>query len=376
MKVDADVVVVGAGPAGSACALALARSGFAVRIFDRAHFPRTKPCGEYVNVGAVEELDALGVGEALRGTAHPIRGLRLFGSRTSVEIDFEKPAYSVARSVLDDTLLRVAVSAGAIFQRGQVENVSRFDRGFGIDVRDAAGESLTLRASILVAADGANSTVARKLGVLRRTHGPVKFALGGHYEGFEQLGDRIEMYVSGEAYFAVNPLSATLANVMVVVEARALQSWRDDVEGRMRQTARALGADRRDLERVRLQGKRVAIGPLLAGTRRAANHGALFVGDAAAFVDPFTGQGVLLALRSARAAAQAIERALRGSTSSAVAWDEYVREHAEMARERRTIATLAGWIVRRPRLARTAAAIARYSSRPFRLLVRAVSGAR
>lgn len=374
MNLSGDVLVAGAGPAGSACALQLARAGFAVRIVDRAQFPRAKVCGDYLNAGALEALDELGMKHVLAPSARAIGGLRLFGSGAEVELAFETPAWSLDRLILDDVLLRAAMDAGAAFERAQVEAVRCLPGKVEVDVRDTAGDVRTFAAAVLVAADGANSTIARKLGLPRRIWGPVKFALGGTYEGFARLDDRIEMYVARHAYFAINPLTEGTANVMIVVEEQALRVWRDDVEGNLRKTARDLGAGRRSLEDVRIVGKRVAVGPLLAGSRPVTCGNVLFAGDAAAFVDPFTGQGVYLALRSAAAAARAAGTALRDPASRRAAWDAYAREHRDAVRERRRVATVAGLVVRNPLLARASAAIARRSAAPFRKLVRAVSG--
>ena len=88
-----DVVVVGAGPAGSATALLLARAGRSVRIVERARFPRRKVCGEYVNGGAVDALDRLGVLATVRAVSSPLRGVRLVPpGGAGVALPFPRPA--------------------------------------------------------------------------------------------------------------------------------------------------------------------------------------------------------------------------------------------------------------------------------------------
>jgi flavin-dependent dehydrogenase len=110
-----DVVVVGGGPAGSACALVLARAGHAVTIVERAVFPRRKVCGEYLNAGALQTLDQLELGALVRAHSNELAGLRLVPPDLEpVDLDFPAPARALPRAVLDDLLLVEARAAGAL----------------------------------------------------------------------------------------------------------------------------------------------------------------------------------------------------------------------------------------------------------------------
>src|ERR1700722_17327414 len=214
-----DAVVAGGGPAGSACALLLARAGMSVTLVERATFPRRKICGEYLNSGAVAALDRLGVLNEVRAQAYALRGVRLVPPHApSVELPFADGALSCERETLDAILLRAAVYAGVTVVRGRVENLLR-DRGRidGVWVRNDDGSAYEVRARWTVGADGCGSIVARRAGLLGLTWGTPRFAVGGHDAGFGDLGGCIEMYVGAGAYFALNPLSDDLTNVMVVV---------------------------------------------------------------------------------------------------------------------------------------------------------------
>ncbi len=368
-----DVAIVGAGPAGSACALRLARSGLNVCLLERSAFPRTKVCGEYLNLGAVACLRELGLEPEMRQVARPIDGIRLFGKGAAVELPFSSVAWSIPRLELDYRLLRAAIAAGATLISGRVENV-RPGRPLTLDFRDPAGEAAHITATVVVGADGADSIVARKCGLLPSRSGNARYALGGHYTGFSDLGSWIEMYVENRSYFAVNPLDHTTANVMVIVDARQLRSWRDEIDRKLAETAARLSGGRRTFEGVRVVGKRVAIGPLVPANHATSAPGVLLAGDAAAFVDPFTGQGIFLALSSARRVANAVTAHLREKMPQNEAWARYDAQEAQAVADRRRLASVIGRLVRTPVLARRAAG--RLAAHPERAteLIAAVSG--
>ena len=261
-------IVVGAGPAGSATALLLARAGIAVTLLERARFPRTKACGEYLGAGAVAVLERLGVGEAVSGEAQTLAGVRLFvRGGVAVELPFKRRTLSLARARLDTILLEAARAAGARLVEGHVEDLLfASGRVAGVRFRDPAGEVSEMRAGFVITPTGLGSLVARKLGlaVSRRTAGRTRFALGGHYTGCGELEGFVEMHVDAGAYFAINPLGPNLANVMVVVAQRELERWQrgDALEEAIRAKAAGLGEGRRSLAGAAREGARIAIGPL------------------------------------------------------------------------------------------------------------------
>ncbi|MDB5094815.1 MAG: geranylgeranyl reductase [Candidatus Eremiobacteraeota bacterium] len=356
MKPDA-VVVSGAGPAGSVTALLLARAGVDVRIVERARFPRTKVCGEYLNAGAVEALARLGALDDVRTVASGLRGVRLVpAGAAAVALAFPRPALACARAELDAVLLAAAVAAGAILEQGRVEDVLvEHGRCTGVRVRTPAGDLEDRPARIVVGADGIGSVVARKLGVTAPAARGAHYAVGGHYAGFEAFDGFVEMYVGGGAYFALNPLRDGRTNVMVVVPRARLARWSADVDAGIGGAAAALAGGARSFgDAVRI-GPRVSIGPLAHRVRRPWAPGAVLVGDAAGFLDPFTGQGVFLALTGAERAADAIRAALRDPAREASAFAEYGRWRDADVAWRRRLARAVALLVDVPPLARRAA---------------------
>ncbi|MBV9089746.1 MAG: geranylgeranyl reductase family protein [Mycobacteriaceae bacterium] len=170
MGTRADVVVVGAGPAGSAAAAWAARAGRDVLVVDAADFPRDKPCGDGLTPRAVAELQLLGLGRWL--DAHiKHRGLRLTGFGGEVEVDWPGPSFpthgsAVPRTELDERIRQVAVDAGASMLMGRrVVGVSHDPRGrvTSLAVRNGGGAT-ELRCGELIVADGARSPLGRMLG--------------------------------------------------------------------------------------------------------------------------------------------------------------------------------------------------------------------
>ncbi|MBV8727957.1 MAG: NAD(P)/FAD-dependent oxidoreductase [Candidatus Eremiobacteraeota bacterium] len=349
------VVVVGGGPAGSTCAARLAARGLDVTLLERTAFPRTKVCGEYLNTAAQEQLHEFGAGETIAAESNRIEGIRLHVDETELQLPFGAPAWAIARSRLDELLLLHAKKAGAQTMTARVENVERIGAHMQVGFRDASGFEHTLEADTVVGADGLGSIVARKCDLASRAKRSGRFAVGGHFNGFGSLDGFIEMYVTRKAYFAINPLSSELANVMIVVSESDLHRWTGAFDERMEQTALQLAAGKRGIGSVQRVGKRVAIGPLAHEVRKVAEENVYVVGDAAGFVDPFTGQGVFLALRSAKLAAEAIEAELAHKESAQNVRARYSAEHGKVFGARARVAALVSFLIRTPWLTRRAA---------------------
>ncbi|TAM76102.1 hypothetical protein EPN44_06635 [bacterium] len=323
-----DVVIAGAGPAGSALALRLARAGVAVRVIERTAFPRTKVCGEYLSPGAVRELNMLGVGTRIAPLAVPCHGIRIYAARGGpLALAFDgSEALALERCVLDAVLLEAARTTGAFHERARVVGVIiERGRAVGLRVRDPSGALGERRGRVVVGADGIGSVVARRLGLAGEVRAAdERFALGGHIRS-AALDGWISMFAGAGAYFAVNPLGGELANAMLVLRQREIAAWGGRIDACARQRIARLVGGRASLALFPADGERIAVGPLRQRVRRPYAPGALLVGDAAGFLDPFTGQGVWMALEGARNAADAVLGVLRGDAREASAWRGYAR---------------------------------------------------
>jgi 2-polyprenyl-6-methoxyphenol hydroxylase-like FAD-dependent oxidoreductase len=373
-----DAVVAGGGPAGSTCALLLARAGLTVTLVERATFPRRKVCGEYLNSGAVAALDRIGVLNDVRAQAFALHGVRLVPPHApAVELPFTSGALSCERETLDAILLRAAVYAGVTVVHGRVEDVLR-DRGRidGLWVRNDDGTAYEVRARWTVGADGCGSIVARRAGLVRHSWQRPRFAVGGHYTGFGDLGGFVEMYVGAGAYFALNPLSHDMTNVMVVVPKSALKRWSGFVDEGVAGKAAELGRGHRSFAAAHRVGTRAAYGPLAHSVRAPITRGAVLIGDAAGFLNPFTGQGVFLALTSAEHAARAIIASAANRAGETGAFATYAGDRRADFAARKRLSAAVGWLIDVPPLARRAAAKLARSPRLSATLVDALAGMR
>ena len=316
-----DVLIAGAGPAGSGTALRLARAGLDVIVVDRDVFPREKICSEYNSPEGVRHLDQLGVLEAverkggrrIRGTTVDApRGSRLTGIFARAgHPPFRDTGLSIPRRILDAELVDGARSAGATILEGVAVRSVIVERGAvrGLVVREGNGADQEVRARLTIGADGLHSIVARRIGA-RRTGSPRRFAFVAHVAGVAGLGDTAEMHVSADGYVGLNPLGNGLANVALVVPARRAAAARGRVdEFFFRELERFTGVAGRVHQRAMVRSVLVT-GPFAAWSRRVIAPGALLVGDAADFFDPFTGEGICAALRGAELVEQTARAAL------------------------------------------------------------------
>jgi menaquinone-9 beta-reductase len=310
-----DVLVVGAGPGGSAAAAHFARAGFTVTAVDRAAFPRDKACSEYMSPEAVRLLDRLGVVAELEALgAAPLHGTHVIGARgnrlhgrfvRAGVAPFRPTGLSLARCRLDDALVRAARSAGAeVLERTAVEALL-YERGAvaGALVRDADGRRRAIRARLTLGADGLRSLVARRLGP-RRYGAPRRLAFVAHVDGVDGMGDSAEMHVGGRGYVGLNPLGGGRTNVALVVPAGRGGEARGRAEEFFLETLRAFPGLHERLAGGRLARRVLATGPFAAWSGTVTADGAALLGDAADFFDPFTGEGIYSALRGAELLAE------------------------------------------------------------------------
>ncbi len=333
----ADVVVVGAGPAGAASAILLAERGLVVRLLDRARFPRPKLCGEYLSPEAPRILDRLGVLKAVDGVATPLAGMRITVPDGTVITGryraigpwrpYREYALAISRETLDEALVeRVRALPVDFHEQTRVTGVLvEGGRVTGVEAVDADGRGLTLRSSLVIAADGRASVIAQRLG-LRRAHRLRRMALVTYVTGLEGARDLGEIFVDPPDYSIINPVAAGRANVSLVVPLSHAAPWSGRLETFFAARVKQLPHLARRLAGARLVASVGAMGPLAYEVRPPRVGGVMLVGDAAGFFDPFTGEGVYTALRSAELAVETAVRALRAGDCSGPALAAY--EHA------------------------------------------------
>jgi flavin-dependent dehydrogenase len=340
------VVVVGGGPAGTAVSTFLRARGHDVLLLDEARFPRDKVCGEGVSPEAWRLLEAMGAADGVRALhPQPLRGMALTApdgtSFRGYYRGHEHAGFALRRLALDACLLAAARRAGVdVRERVHVAGLVRDGaRVAGV----VTGDGEVVIAPLVVGADGRRSVVGRRLGLLREHPRLRKFAVRGYWSGMAGLEDVGEMHVIAGGYCGVAPLGEREANVTFVLDAAEMRAAAGDLEAFYRATLRRWPRIAARLEPARLDGPPQAIGPLALEARRVSVPGAALVGDAAGFYDPFTGEGVTLALRGAEILAGVADRALRGGGTL----DEYDRLRDAATRDKfrlnRLLQRVVGW---------------------------------
>ena len=304
-----DVLVVGAGPAGASVAASLAAAGRSVTLVESVRHPRPKACAEYASPRIAEELGRLGLpGASWRADALAVRGMRVIRGHDAVDVRYAddrgpRPAWGLDRTRFDALLAEHAAASGArLLDRTSFEQAARSEDGWRATLR-RSGRTLGIRARWLIGADGARSRVAHRLGVERSVRMPFRLGLVAHYESDPDLVDHGEMHVGPNHYVGLAPLAGGRLNVGMALPAGDRGPAEDRYEAAIASLPGVAAhlAGRRRLTPIR------GASPIGHRVARAAGPGWMLVGDAAGFIDPFTGEGIYRALRSARAAATALE---------------------------------------------------------------------
>lgn len=318
-----DVIVVGAGPAGSVAALVLARAGARVWMLERERLPRPKLCGDTLNPGALATLASLGLAGGPLASAVRLRGMRVTSPRSDVRACYGdgQTGLSLSRGVFDCWLADAAVAAGARLECGvRVRNplwreVAGRPVVAGVEMSRGL-TTLRLPAAITIAADGRRSVLARAARLSRHPAQRRRWAFGAYATDVADMSDVGEMHIRPGAYAGLAPLGGGLTNVCVVTSGRPAGRTPEDV---MRRVLEGNPHLRDRTAALRLTTPPHVLGPLAVDCDASGVRGLLLAGDAAGFVDPMTGDGTHIAIRGGLLAAGAALQALEsGNLEAAV----------------------------------------------------------
>ncbi|HWE38580.1 MAG TPA: FAD-dependent monooxygenase [Isosphaeraceae bacterium] len=321
-----DVAIAGAGLAGGALALLLARGGARVALLDACRFPRDKLCGEYLSPESWGALDRLGLSDAVAGSGYrPVRRLRLTTPRGRVlEADVVgpdgRPGIALGRSMLDDLLVRGALAAGArLFEGMRVGGpIVEGGRVVGLAARHPTEGPYEVRARWNVAADGRRSGLVRRSGVVRvrdwsrpRLVGLKRHVAVDDPDGNEPA-DTVDLHLVPGGYVGACRVEGALTNVCALLPESVPRRSRGDLDRATGEVFEANPALRRLWASSRPAGdwKTVANVRVEAATPRLG--GIVYVGDAMGTVDPLGGQGMTMALLGAELLAPFLFEALAG----------------------------------------------------------------
>jgi geranylgeranyl reductase family protein len=338
---EADVLVVGGGPAGAATAYHLARHGVDVLVADRASFPREKVCGDGLTPRGVRALEALGVDPLQTPGFTVVKGLRVHGPGVLLDLPWPElssfPRYGVVstRHELDHLLLRQAEGAGARVWEGAEAQAPVLDGAWvtGAQVK-RNGTSEEVRARFVIACDGASSRFASRAGVRRDPRRPLGIAARRYFrspradttflESWLDLWDGPRLMAG---YGWIFPVGGGVVNVGAGLLSSYVRfdAWnaRRVYELFLHNVGEEWGLDESS-----------ALGPVLSGPlpmgmnrRPLSLPGLLVVGDAGGIINPFNGEGIAYALESGELAAELVHDALaRGKPGVAHVYHAVLRQ--------------------------------------------------
>ncbi len=319
-----DVIVCGAGPAGSVAATVLARGGARVLLLDRARFPRAKLCGDTMNPGTVAILRRLAMIGNVEASALPVDGMIVTGEhgvRVRAPYAAGVQGLAIERKVLDEALMRAAVAAGArveesVLVRGPLlDATGREPRVRGIVMAGRDGRDVRVPAPMIIAADGRRSRLAVGVGLARQPRHPRRWAIGAYFQNVAGMTSFGEMHVRRGRYIGVAPLPSGETNVCLVIPGPSSGRGRPGFDDPSALLRRALDRDRPLRERfadARMTTAPVMLGPLAVDAAQCGMPGLLLAGDAAGFIDPMTGDGLRFAVRGGELAAEVALAAFAG----------------------------------------------------------------
>ncbi|KMJ51254.1 FAD-linked oxidoreductase [Rhodococcoides fascians] len=328
-----DVLVVGAGPAGSSAAAWAARSGRDVVLADAAVFPRDKTCGDGLTPRAVAELDRLGLGEWVRGTARN-RGLRLSGFGQELELEWPSRSFpavgsAVPRTELDDRIRRVAVDAGAVMAEGaKAVSVTRDGNAVRSVTLQTGEGSHEVACRTLIVADGVRSTLGKQLG--RQWHRDTAFGVAARAyitsarSDDEWISSHLELRDGAgtlqPGYGWVFPLNDGNINIGVGTLATATRP----APGALRPLLDLYSQQRRSEWELtgELRSVASALLPMGGAVSGVAGVNWAIIGDAAACVNPLNGEGIDYGLEGGRMVVDLLDHA-----DLTDAWPTVLREH-------------------------------------------------
>lgn len=310
-----DVAIAGAGPAGTSAAIHLAMKGAKVLLVEQKRFPRSKLCGEFISPECLEHFERLGVGKQMISAGGATLTETVFysqrGRSVNVPTDWfgvNARALGLSRAEMDYKLLERARRAGAhvledihaaelIIDRGQV-------RGLTIKTGNDVGRFPAL---VTIDATGRTRALARKLGNNRDKSQHNLVAFKAHLENTKVTEGVCEIYFYPGGYGGLSNVEGGATNFCFITAAKDVRRCASDPEAVIRERVFQNSRAAYTLEAARARSEWLSVSLESFGRRTLVPaEGLMTVGDAAAFIDPFSGSGMLIALESGELAAQAI----------------------------------------------------------------------
>ncbi len=314
-----DAIIIGAGPAGSSCALFLQSMGHKVLVLDQADFPRDKVCGEFISPAADSILKDLGVLKLVEASSsNRLHGVAL-SSYGNPELELNYPmdpktgkmptSLSLSRFNFDRILVEEMCERGIEFlPRHRVEDILIEEhRVIGVTALGPNGR-IKIKASIIVDAGGRNAISLRKFKLKKTKKGAGKIALAAHWENMHFPGPYCYMHISKPGYSGMAPMGNGLSNVVLILDSELVKG--KDPETLYREVLNLNPLRKKYFVEAKPISPVRIVDTLAFDVHPNPFDGLVLVGDAMGFIDPFTGEGIYLSLRSSQLAAKTVHQSL------------------------------------------------------------------
>jgi flavin-dependent dehydrogenase len=340
-----DVIIAGAGPAGTSAAIHLAKANLRVLLIEQKQFPRPKLCGEFISPECFSHFENLGVAGAMM-SSNPAKISRtvFYSSRghgISVPSDWfgSGAALGLSRAAMDNNLLERAQFLGVdVLQGATVTNVIEEEhRVCGVRVKSGIGDN-EVRALVTIDATGRSRFLTRRL---QQNHDESKghvrrglVAFKAHLTNAEPAPDVCEIYSYRGGYGGLSSVENGISNLCFIVAAKDVRRSHSNADVVMHETVMRNQRAARTLRNARRCSEWLSVSLEGFGTGEPApKQGLLAIGDSASFIDPFTGSGMLMALESGQLAASVIVGHI-DELSNAVGLKELRRDYVDQYRRR------------------------------------------
>lgn len=376
-----DVVIAGGGPAGSSAAIRLSEAGFKVLLVEQKTFPRAKLCGEFVSPECLTYFDELGVMREIENAGGSEIGETIFfsqnGKSVSVKSDWfgsnRAQAVGLSRARLDEILLDRARTSGCEIREGTSAGKLMLD---GEKIVGLILKNDRIRARIVIDATGRTRALARQLdnGFEKRS-AARQVAFKAHLTRADITPNACEIYSYKGGYGGCTYIEDGIFNLCFIAAASDTKRLGGDAERVMREVVFKNKRAAAVLDDVSIVGSWLAVP--VAGFGRVElvpAEGLFTTGDAAAFIDPFTGSGILLALESSKIAADAIITGFKNGSGLAKIASEYRKEYSSAVERRLRVSSVLRRVAYFPRLANAAISLFGISGRFRKIIARSTRG--
>lgn len=316
-----ELVIIGAGPAGSSAAAMLAQSGVDVLLLEQQRFPRHKVCGEFLSPEAQQSLRRIGLYSVIDALSPALIDRAKFVSPVGLAVPIILPgrAWGISRFAFDTALAAAAEQNGAELRTGQTATeVTQLNEGYKVVLRAQGRQKFMIRARAVITACGRHSRPA--LPPRSRSDREISVGLKQHYEGMS-MPTQVELYFFTGGYVGVSPIEDGRINVCLLVSRSVLIQAGKTIDSMLRWAARQHPTLARRLSEGRpVPGTEAVVAPVDTHRSAAPWDGTACLGDTAVMIPPLCGDGLAMALRSAELCAPLAVDFLRDRLSL-VAWE-------------------------------------------------------